>query len=173
MRVADSVADVRARGLTAAFDDARREGRIEGRVEGERAVRATLGRALDEAAAALHAAREEALDEVPRAVAVLATAIARQLLAVELDAGRYDVEAMVRETLAASGVGRGSCTVHLHPADASALESCSFRAATKVEADEDVPRGHVHVTTPDGLVVRDLDAALDAIRERLLGELRR
>jgi len=37
--------------------------------------------------------------------------------------------------------------------------------------DPSVARGSVHVTTPQGLLVRDLDEALRSIGERLLGDL--
>ena len=77
----------------------------------------------------------------------------------------------MRETLSFSGGARGPCTVHLHPADAGALEGVPFRSGTEIEADPSVPRGSVHVTTPHGLLVRDLDEALRSIGERLLENL--
>ena len=43
--------------------------------------------------------------------------------------------------------------------------------ARKLEPDTDVARGDVHVTTPRGLLVRELDEALEAIHENLLGEV--
>ena len=46
----------------------------------------------------------------------------------------------------------------------------TYGAGTAVESDPGVPRGSVHVTTPQGLLVRDLDEALRAIGERLHAE---
>jgi len=136
--------------------------------EGEESVRATIAGSVDAALGRLDEAREEALTHLNHTAVALAVEIARQLLRVELPAGRYDLEGIVREALSFSGTGRGRCVVHLHPADAGALQGVPFRAGTEIEADSSVPRGSVHVTTPHGLLVRDLDEALRAIGERLL-----
>ena len=40
-----------------------------------------------------------------------------------------------------------------------------------LELDPNMVRGDVHLSTPRGLLVRDLDSALDTIREQLLEEL--
>jgi hypothetical protein len=61
--------------------------------------------------------------------------------------------------------------VHVNPVDAERLADVPFRAGTELEADPGVPAGSVHVTTPQGLLVRDLDQALGSIREHLLGSL--
>lgn len=142
-----------------------------GRREGEASMRASIVGAVDEAVARLDTSREEALTHLNHTAVGLAVEIARQLLRVELPTGRYDLEGIVREALSFSGAGRGRCVVHLHPADAGALEGVPFRAGTEIEADPSVSRGSVHVTTPHGLLVRDLDEALRAIGERLLENL--
>ena len=64
-----------------------------------------------------------------------------------------------------------ACVVHLHPEDARKLESVPFRSGTRIQADIGVSRGSVHVETPMGLMVRELDSALDAIAERVREEL--
>ena len=151
--------------LVAARED---RARAEGRREGEAAVRRSIAEAVDAAVEKLDAAREEALAHLNHTAVTLAVEIARQLLRVELPAGRYDLEGIVREALSFSGTGRGHCVVHLHPADAGALQGVPFRAGTEIESDPSVPRGSVHVTTPHGLLVRDLDEALRSIGERLL-----
>jgi hypothetical protein len=76
----------------------------------------------------------------------------------------------VRETLSASGVERGPCVVHLHPEDAARLSEVRFRSGTRIEADEGVARGDVQVSTPQGLLVRDLEDCLGAIAAGLHGE---
>jgi flagellar biosynthesis/type III secretory pathway protein FliH len=40
-----------------------------------------------------------------------------------------------------------------------------------LEPDPAMLRGDVHVTTPQGLLVRELEPALDAVREQLLEDL--
>jgi len=141
------------------------------RAEGERAASVRAARSLELAAARLDAAREEAEAALARNAVALAVEIARTLVRKELLAGTHNLESMVREALAASGAGRGPCTVHLHPADIAQLESVRFRSGTELEPDEAVARGDVHVETPHGLLVRENAEALRSIHERLLGEL--
>ena len=141
--------------------------REEGRRAGEDAAQASSARLFDEACERLAEAREE----LARQAVELALGIAGALLRVELSAGRHDIERIVRETLAQSGVGRGACVVHLHPLDVERLRHVAFRAGTRIEADEDVPVGSVHVTTPKGLLVHEIEACVAAIAERLRGEV--
>ena len=143
-----------------------------GRAVGEAEALEGAAAALLAASERLDAAREAAREGLAHTAVDLAVEIVRALLRVELPAGRYDLEGMVREALAFSGVERGRCVVHLHPQDAARLEGTRFRTGTVVEADEGVGRGSVHVTTPQGLLVRDLDEALRSVVERLRGELR-
>jgi len=128
--------------------------------------------ALDSASERFDQLTEEARGQVSETAVTLALEIARRLLRVEVEAGRYDLEKVVREALAESGTGRRNCTVHLNPKDAERLSEISFRNGTELEADVSVPLGNVHITTPDGLLVRDLDRAVEAIGERIFGELR-
>lgn len=143
-----------------------------GRREGEARALEGAAAALEGAAARLDEAREAAREGLAHTAIDLALDIVRALLRVELPAGRYDLEGMVREALAFSGVDRGRCTVHLNPADHAALDGARFRTGTVLEADSSVGRGSVHVTTPQGVLVRDVDEALRSISERLHGEVR-
>ena len=61
--------------------------------------------------------------------------------------------------------------MHLHPDDHARLKGVLFRSGTTLELDPNMVRGDVHLSTPRGLLVRDLDSALEAIREQLLKEL--
>lgn len=143
----------------------------QGRAEGERLAIASAAGALQRAAQALEEAGKHASDQVARDSIALGVEIARTLLRHEIDQGRYDLERIVRETLAASNAGRGACVVHLNPADVARLEGVAFRSGTTVEADSEVPPGDVHVTTQRGLLVRDVEQAVSAIAERLEGEV--
>lgn len=164
-RLADAdLATVRARLESELKDRARSEGRAQALHEAAGALEAATVR-LDEA-------RESAADELTRACVTLAVEIAREIVQQEFEAGRYDVERIVRESLAVSGVARGeSVVVHVHPEDAAALASTPFRAGTSVVPDPEVARGDVHVTTPHGTLVRDMEHALASIRERLRSEV--
>lgn len=139
----------------------------------ERGLAQGRAEALRNAAGALQRAADELEAEHSRAAQLaveLALEIARVLLRREVRAKNYDLEAIVRETLAVSGVDRGRCVVHLNPEDAAALESVAFRAGTTLEPDVAVARGNVQVSTPRGLLVREFEQALDAIGSELRGE---
>jgi flagellar biosynthesis/type III secretory pathway protein FliH len=144
----------------------------EARAEGAVLERGRSAGALAAAAERLDAHRAEAAEELAQTAVDLALEIARHLVAVEVESGRHDIERIVRESLAASGAGRGECTVHLHPSDAATLAGTVFRSGTRIEADQGVARGEVQVETPNGLLVRNLPDALDEIGRRLLGSLR-
>lgn len=133
---------------------------------------------VDSGAGALEAALAALEDKVVRAEQELAhhaveigVEIARALVRVRIQAGDYDLERIVRGALADSGVGRGEVTVHLNPEDHAALEQASFRDGTQLESDPTLPRGDVHLSTPRGLLVRDVEGTLESIREQLLEDL--
>jgi flagellar biosynthesis/type III secretory pathway protein FliH len=129
------------------------------RAEGERA--GARPRAASTRRPGLNGSRRRGLAR--GTAAELALEIARTLLRTELARGNYDLERLVRETLGEASVGRSPCVVHLHPADHARLADLRFRSGTRLEPDEGVSRGDVHVETPPGLLVRDVDGALDAI----------
>lgn len=131
----------------------------------------TAARALGAAVDLLEDARERAVEALSADAVTLAVEIARQILKVEIAAENYDLEQIVRATLAASGVKRGHCIVHVHPQDAAMLDDVVFREETILQPDIDVARGTVHVETPKGLLVREPGAALEEIREQLLEDL--
>lgn len=141
------------------------------RAEGERDASQRAAKAFEAATARLEAQQAEAADALARNAVQLAVEIARTLVRVEIDAGRHGLEKIVRESLAASGVGRGAAQVHLHPADHALVADVRWRSGTVVEPDDAVQRGDVHISTPQGLLVREINDSLRAIHERLLGEL--
>ncbi len=134
-----------------------------GRQEGRTQAAEQAAGALERAATELDRAREQASAELSKSATQLALGLARILLRREISQGGYELERIVRESLALSGVGRGACVVHLHPEDAAALTNVAFRAGTTIEADSAVSRGCVQVSTPHGLLVRDHEEALQAI----------
>lgn len=141
------------------------------RAEGERRGREAAAGVLDQAVARLRTLEQEAHVVLARTAAELALEIARTLLRSELARGNYDLETIVRETLGEAAVGRSPCVVHLNPSDHARLAELRFRSGTRLEPDEGVARGDVHVETALGLLVRDLDGILEAIGKRLQEEL--
>ena len=147
----------------------------EARRAGAEALRAecaaSLRAGLDAAAAGFERAREAALEELAHDAVRLGLSIARRILRRELPAGGYDLELIVREALACAGTGRGPCVVHLNPADAERLAGASFRSNTRIAADSALALGDVHVETPQGLLVRDVDLILEHVEARLFEAL--
>jgi flagellar biosynthesis/type III secretory pathway protein FliH len=148
------------------------------RSEFERGVQEGRRRAVEDAASALNRAAEKLeqacaklVPDLASSAVDLAVEIARSIVRAEVAQNHHDIEKIVRETLATSGVGRGACVVHVHPLDAERLKSVPFRSGTKLEADPEVPAGDVHITTPHGVLVRDQDEVLAAIRTRIHGEM--
>ncbi len=127
--------------------------------------------ALDAAVDRLDTAREAAAESLASQAIELAVGIASTLLRTELNAGRYDLERIVREALAASDAGRAGVRVHVAPADAERLGETPFRQGTEVVADPELRPGDVHIETARGLLVREMDETLEAIRLRLVEEL--
>ncbi len=139
--------------------------------EGERRGRAAAAERLDQAVERLETVERESRAALVSSACELALEIARALLRSEITRGNYDLEGIVRETLGEAAVGRSPCVVHLHPSDHARLSEVRFRSGTRVEADQGVPKGDVHVETSLGLLVRDLDSALESIGKRLREEL--
>ncbi len=127
--------------------------------------------ALEAALAALEDHSARAIQELEAYGIELAVEIARSLVRVRVDAGEYDLERVIRGALAYSGVDRGEVTLHLHPDDHAQLEQFLFRSGTNLEVDPSLPRGDVHLSTPRGLLVREVEGVLDSIREQLLEDL--
>tara|TARA_R110002126_G_scaffold177860_3_gene326856 strand:+ start:1607 stop:2164 length:558 start_codon:yes stop_codon:yes gene_type:complete len=154
----------------------RTERRIEaareaGFAAGQEQTLAQFGPMFDSAVEHLVEFRESATDIMARDAVELAVEIARQLVQCQVKAGDYNLERMVRGALDAADVGRGDCSVHVATADYEKLQSVVFRNGTKIEADTEMNPGDLHVATSRGLMVRELEPTLDAIREQLLEDL--
>lgn len=142
-----------------------------GLAAGQAAAVRSSAAALDAALAALEGQVEQAQAELARHAIELGVEVARALVRTRIEAGDYDLERVVRGALSDAGVGRGRVTVHLHPDDHARLEGIAFRGETHLEADPALPAGDVHLSTPRGLLVRDVEGALESIREQLLEDL--
>lgn len=131
-----------------------------GRVAGRRAALEEFGALFAALEAGARAAGERGAADLAARTAQCVVAVAGRVLCRELDAGRYDIERMVRETLAAAAAGRAPCTVRVHPADAERLAAVPFRAGTTIEPDAELALGCVEVESAQGLVARDVDDVL-------------
>ena len=151
--------------LHAKIEQAHSEGFEQGLVE----ARQASARCLELAAQQLEEQRERLHAEIARSAADLIVEIARRVLRRELDEGRYDIEAIARETLARSGAGREGCVVHLSQQDYEELQGIPFRAGTRLEADPTLGPGDIHVSTRQGLLLREIDEILAALPAELLG----
>jgi len=155
------------RARDAELDAARDQGHADGQAE----ALAGAAAALSEAAEALDASRSECVDEISRVAVELGLGIARSLVRAELAADQHDIEAIVRDVLAATTERRTTTQIHVSPSDAERLAGVTFRAATEVTANEGVSVGSVRVETPQGVLVRDIDESMRAIADRLMREV--
>jgi len=179
LQVRISSAPQAARIVDVNFDELRDKAHAAGLAAAEaRGHAAGYAEAIAGAAATLEQATEqyqqertELADKAGTCATELAIEIMRQLLRVEVPAGNYDLEGIVRSVLAQGDTGYGQHVIHLNPVDAEALKDVQFRAGTTVEADTEVRRCDVRIQTPAGVLVRELDTCLRDIRERLLGDL--
>jgi flagellar biosynthesis/type III secretory pathway protein FliH len=139
---------------------AERRGMRAGRAE----ALAELGALVDSAVEQTHAAGERAAAALAARTAECVVTVAAHVLKREIDAGRYDIERMVRDTLATAATGHAPCVVRVHPSDADRLAAVPFRARTEVRADPELSPGSVQVDTAQGAVVRDVHVVMRQLR---------
>ncbi|HPF12714.1 MAG: hypothetical protein H6830_09605 [Planctomycetes bacterium] len=142
-----------------------------GQAEGQRQAQEAAAGALALAVERLDQAREQALDQLTIQAVELSVEIARQLIQVEIAAENYDLERIIRSSLSHAGMGRGAAVVHVSPEDFERLAHVAFREGTEVAADSKLRSGDVQVESPQGLLVREVDACLETIREQLLEDV--
>jgi len=171
LRDVRSIGDAGAETLDLVLSRERERAFAAGVAEGRRLEREGACARLDDAVERIRADRDQAEKELGEIAIELALATTRALLLRELAAGNYDLERLVRETLAEANVGRNPCVVHVHPKDHALLGDMTFRSGTTIQADEGVPPGDVHVETALGLLVRETVGSLEEIRRRLREEL--
>lgn len=160
------------RDLSGWFEDQVADQCAAARAEGYAEALAGAAGSLDEAAARIDVEREEAVNAISGFATRFACEVAKHLLRISIQDQAHDIEGMVRATLAEAGVGRGKCVVHLNPQDAATLAAVKFRSGTEVEADSSVPHGSVQITTPRGLLVRDVEDCIRHAADRIYGDLR-
>ena len=125
------------------------------KVEEERRHLAEAHKALEKAAAAIHTLEAEALAGAEAQVVELALAIAGKVLMIEIEAGRFQMEPVVREAIR-HVPSRRDIVVHLNPQDAAAWQQGGAAGAPastlKVVADPAIRRGDCLVETAEATV---------------------
>jgi flagellar biosynthesis/type III secretory pathway protein FliH len=155
--------DALAAMIATRVDHARATGRLEGRQETLR----ELAEPVERLCITLQADAAAAVSEMAGFCARLASGIVRELLGYELEAGRYDLESLVRRSLSASLAERRPVSVHLCPTDLANLADVPFSAGTSLVPDPSLTRGNLFIDGPQGRLVRDLDERLEAIATAL------
>ena len=128
-------------------------------------------RALDLACEQLGTAREHAPAMIAKTAVELAVEIARTIVHVQIESGRLGLEAMVRE--AAPRLRSRARRVRRAPQSARRRRARGHQVPRRHSdrSRRSVQRGDVHVSTAQGLLVREVHDALRSVRERLLAEL--
>ncbi len=143
-----------------------------GRTQGFAEATQSAAKALEAASDALDELRNGMTESLADSAAQLAVEMLQELLRVELVAQNYSIVNIVRSVVAEAGNSHGAMTLHVHPDDAARLADVPFRTGTTIQADPAVRPGDVELHTSQGQLVRDMDACVASIRERILAEVK-
>ena len=142
--------------------------------EAEKARSLAAATALLDAAARLDAWRRELPAKIESQLVDLAVGIARKVLCQELQAGRYEIEPIVREALAGLDL-RAGAVVHLNADDLrrGGLTPSEGDAdqAVRYVADPQVGPGECFVETPEGTVEATVEHQLARVSEEFKGSV--
>ncbi|MCY2927539.1 MAG: FliH/SctL family protein [Planctomycetota bacterium] len=140
--------------------------------EAEKARSLAAATALLDAAARLDAWRRELPAKIESQLVDLAVGIARKVLCQELQAGRYEIEPIVREALAGLDL-RAGAVVHLNAEDLRrgglAPSEGDADQAVRYVADPQVAPGECFVETPEGTVEATVEHQLARVSEEFKG----
>ncbi|MCY2931774.1 MAG: FliH/SctL family protein [Planctomycetota bacterium] len=138
----------------------------------ETARTAAAGAALLDAAARLDAWRRDLPARIESQLVDLAVGIARKVLCQELQAGRYEIDPIVREALAGLDLRVGA-VVHLSAEDLArsglAASEPGSDEAVRYIADPQINPGECFVETPEGTVEATVEHQLARVSEELKG----
>jgi flagellar assembly protein FliH len=115
-------------------------------------------------------------DQVQRQLALLAGAIARQVVRREIKLNPDDIVGLIRDTIALLPVTARDVRVHLHPDDARLLRSrlaeISSERAWSIVEDAVLPRGGCRVTSETSSIDAQVEQRLGAAIAAVLGDER-
>lgn len=141
-------------------------------LEAERAELAQARRALEQAAARIGKLHEQVVADAEAHLPDLAIEIARNVLMQEIEAGRHDIEPIVRRALRSAPANR-EVVVRLHPEDlaqmekAQAADSAAPAANVRLVADSGVGRAECVVETAEGTVEARIEDELEQVKQAL------
>ncbi len=141
-------------------------------LDAERAELAQARRALEQAAARIGKLHEQVVADAEAHLPDLAIEIARNVLMQEIEAGRHDIEPIVRRALRSAPANR-EVVVRLHPEDlaqmekAQAADSAAPAANVRLVADSGVGRAECVVETAEGTVEARIEDELEQVKQAL------
>lgn len=136
-------------------------------IAAEHAAVQQAAHALRSAAAELEADRLRLTGEMESAAVDLALQIARRIVHAEIDAGRHDIDAQVRQAVEELP-HTGAKVVHLHPVDYQRASLSSADDETlRLIADPQIEPGHCLVESEVGAVEHNPEEALVTIEKQL------
>lgn len=128
--------------------------------------------ALEAGLARLSTLREEMIREAESQLLALALDVARKVLMQEIQAGRYEIDPIVKEALRRVPP-RQDVVAHLHPEDwsrsqlARGAEEDPAAGSIRFVADPSIPRGECVLETAEAAIVSAVDDHLDTIADAL------
>ncbi len=131
--------------------------------------------ALEAAAAQLAESREKMIQQAESQLLELAIEIARKVLAQEIQAGRYEIEPIVKEALC-HVPARRDAVIRLNPDDharcemARQSEEAGGGGEIRFIADPAVARAQCVVETPEGMIESSVEAHLEDVGAILRAE---
>ncbi|MCE5326312.1 MAG: hypothetical protein LLG01_07830 [Planctomycetaceae bacterium] len=136
----------------------------------ERDATAQARQAMEQGAAELVRLLHELPIGIEKQLAQLALGIARKVICREIEAGRYEIDAIVAEAL--EGIDtRGGVVVRLNAADLarSGLAKNAGGDGAVFQADAAIEPGQCRIETPDGVAEWTLDNHMEEIARALTG----
>lgn len=125
--------------------------------------------AVQQAGEEFHRRQEEFLRQAEGQLVELAMRIARKVLAQEIQAGRYEIEPIVRDAMQQVSA-RHETIVHLHPEDfarCSSLDDPARTGQVKFVSDAAVERAQCLLETAEGVVESSVETRLEDVAEAL------
>jgi len=149
------------------LDDCRRQAQAE--VQAERAQLGSAAAALRAACEELRRQQADLRAEAEHQLLELAIEIARKVLMQEIQAGRYEIEPIIRAALARAGPAGGEVVVHLNADDLARckLAGAQESAGLRLVADGAVQGGECVVHTGEGVVESRIESHVQEIERAL------
>lgn len=133
----------------------------------------SLESAFQAAAKKLKDARDAEIKAIEPQVVDLALAICKSILHKEIDAGHYDIQAIVTEVLGKIQPSEEKLEIHLNPEDLATLQKSEGGKSTdsmQFQADPNIARASCSIKTNFGVLTREVDSLLEEVSAALTGK---